>query len=91
MALSLAAGTSQESAVRNFIDRFKDVSQTNRGAEEGEKEGVFTGAYCTNPFTQEDIPIYLANFVLMEYGTGAIMLLLYLLSIGVAYVWRKPG
>ena len=73
MALSLATGTSQESVVRKFIDRFKDVSQTNRGAEEGEKEGVFTGAYCTNPFTQENIPIYLANFVLMEYGTGAIM------------------
>ncbi|MGN6715751.1 MAG: leucine--tRNA ligase, partial [Candidatus Binatia bacterium] len=73
MALSLAAGTSQASAVRNFVDRFKDVSQTNRGAEEGEKEGVFTGAYCTNPFTQQNIPIYLANFVLMEYGTGAVM------------------
>ena len=73
MALSLAAGTAQEPLVRNFIDRFKNVSQTNRGAEEGEKEGVFTGAYCRNPFTQENIPIYLANFVLMEYGTGAVM------------------
>jgi len=73
MALSLAAGTPQEAAVRRFIDRFKNISQTNRGAEEGEKEGVFTGAYCTNPFTQENIPIYLANFVLMEYGTGAVM------------------
>ena len=38
-----------------------------------EKEGVFTGAYCRNPFTGENIPIYLANFVLMEYGTGAVM------------------
>ena len=73
MALTLAAGTAQEPLVRNFIDRFKNVSQTNRGAEEGEKEGVFTGAYCRNPFTQENIPIYLANFVLMEYGTGAVM------------------
>jgi leucyl-tRNA synthetase len=73
MAVSLAAGTEQESAVREFIDRFKNISQTNRGAEEGEKEGVFTGSYCTNPFTRENIPIYLANFVLMEYGTGAVM------------------
>ena len=73
MALSLAAGTPQEAAVRRFIDRFKNISQTKRGAEEGQKEGVFTGAYCTNPFTQENIPIYLANFVLMEYGTGAVM------------------
>jgi leucyl-tRNA synthetase len=42
-------------------------------AEEGEKEGVFTGAYCRNLFTGEKIPIYVANFVLMEYGTGAVM------------------
>ena len=34
---------------------------------------MFTGAYCRNPFTGENIPIYLANFVLMEYGTGAVM------------------
>ena len=73
LALRLAAGTAQASAVAAFIDRFKNVSQANRGAEEGEKEGVFTGACCRNPFTGEDIPIYLANFVLMEYGTGAVM------------------
>ncbi len=73
LALDLSAGTPQEAAVRTFIDRFKNVSQANRGAEEGEKEGVFTGAYCRNPFTEKNIPIYLANFVLMEYGTGAVM------------------
>jgi leucyl-tRNA synthetase len=49
------------------------ISQSQRGAEEGEKEGVFTGAYCRNPFTGEKIPVYVANFVLMEYGTGAVM------------------
>lgn len=38
-----------------------------------EKEGVFTGAYCINPFNGERIPIFVANFVIMEYGTGAIM------------------
>jgi leucyl-tRNA synthetase len=73
LALKLAAGTSQEVATSAFVERFKNVSQANRGAEEGEKEGVFTGAYCRNPFTGENIPIYLANFVLMEYGTGAVM------------------
>ncbi len=56
-----------------FIERFKNISQAKRGADEGEKEGVFTGAHCRNPFTGENIPIYLANFVLMEYGTGAVM------------------
>src|SRR5262249_4658859 len=38
-----------------------------------EKEGVFTGRYATNPFTQERVPIWVGNFVLMGYGTGAIM------------------
>ena len=37
------------------------------------KEGVFTGAYCINPVTGRRMPVYVANFVLMEYGTGAVM------------------
>ena len=73
LALKLASGTAQESAVGAFVDRIKNLSQAKRGAEEGEKEGVFTGACCRNPFTGENIPIFLANFVLMEYGTGAVM------------------
>jgi leucyl-tRNA synthetase len=44
-----------------------------RTSETGEKEGVFTGAYATNPLTGESIPVWTANFVLMDYGTGAIM------------------
>ena len=73
LALELCRGTAQEEAVKRFVERTKNMSQAKRGAEEGEKEGVFTGAYCRNPFTGETIPIYLANFVLMEYGTGAVM------------------
>ena len=72
-ALALSQGTGQERAVKEFIDRIKQTSQAKRGAEEVEKEGVFSGAYCQNPFTGEQIPVYLANFVLMEYGTGAVM------------------
>jgi leucyl-tRNA synthetase len=41
--------------------------------EETEKEGVFTGSYAMNPLTGQTIPVYAANFVLMEYGTGAVM------------------
>ena len=41
--------------------------------EELVKEGVFTGRYCLNPVTGWQMPIYVANFVLMEYGTGAVM------------------
>jgi leucyl-tRNA synthetase len=73
LALKLSQGLSQEDAVREFIDKIKQQESIGRGGEEGEKEGIFTGAYCTNPFTGENIPIYLANFVLMEYGTGAVM------------------
>ncbi|HEX6439349.1 MAG TPA: leucine--tRNA ligase [Candidatus Binatia bacterium] len=73
LALKLAQGLPQEDAVQEFIDTIKQQKSIGRGGEEGEKEGIFTGAYCTNPFTSENIPIYLANFVLMEYGTGAVM------------------
>jgi leucyl-tRNA synthetase len=72
LALELCEGTGQEKAVKDFVERTKN-SHAKRGAEEEEKEGIFTGAYCRNPFTGETIPIYLANFVLMEYGTGAVM------------------
>jgi leucyl-tRNA synthetase len=73
LALELCRGSSQEKVVKEFVERIRRISQARRGAEEGEKEGVFTGAYCRNPFTGEKIPIYVANFVLMEYGTGAVM------------------
>ena len=73
LALELSKGTGQEKPVKDFIERTKTISQAKRGAEENEKEGVFSGASCLNPFTGEKIPIYLANFVLMEYGTGAVM------------------
>ncbi len=73
LATTLSSGTPQEHAVQDFINRIRTISQARRGEDEAEKEGVFTGAHCRNPFTGENIPIYLANFVLMEYGTGAVM------------------
>ncbi|MFZ3071646.1 MAG: leucine--tRNA ligase [Thermodesulfobacteriota bacterium] len=57
--------------VREFVLRIKAIDKRKR--EEAEKEGVFTGAFCVNPLTGEKIPVYVANFVLMEYGTGAVM------------------
>ncbi len=59
--------------VHAFVDRIKKGGTKTREIEIGEKEGVFTGRYAVSPFTGEKIPIYVANFVLMEYGTGAIM------------------
>ena len=73
LAKTLSRGTPQQQTVEDFIERIRKISQARRGEDEAEKEGVFTGAYCRNPFTDENIPIYLANFVLMEYGTGAVM------------------
>jgi leucyl-tRNA synthetase len=73
LALALSQGTGQEQAVKEFIERIKQTSQVNRGGADVEKEGVFSGAYCQNPFTGEQIPVYIANFVLMEYGTGVVM------------------
>jgi leucyl-tRNA synthetase len=73
LVLDLCAGKSQESAVREFVDRTKRVLRSDRTSESLEKEGMFIGAYCRNPMTNERMPIYAANFVLMEYGTGAVM------------------
>lgn len=69
----LSRGTGQEQAVIQFIEKMKRKNILQRTAEDAEKEGVFTGAYCINPVSNCKMPIYVANFVLMEYGTGAVM------------------
>ncbi|MCF8063811.1 MAG: leucine--tRNA ligase [Desulfarculaceae bacterium] len=72
LALELSAGTEQEQAVKEFIAKVKRQSFSQR-ADDKSKEGVFTGAWCTHPLTGRRMPVYVANFVLMEYGTGAVM------------------
>lgn len=69
----LCRGKEQEGAVRDFIEKTKQSKRNDREAELLEKEGVFTGSYCINPVTGLKMPIYVANFVLMAYGTGAVM------------------
>ncbi len=66
-------GYPQEREVEQFVERTLKVDTFMRTADWTVKEGVFTGRYCLNPVTGEQIPIYVANFVLFEYGTGAIM------------------
>jgi leucyl-tRNA synthetase len=70
---TLAAGTEQENAVENFIAETGRQETKARTAEDTEKLGVFTGRYAVNPVNGEKIPVWAANFILMEYGTGAIM------------------
>ena len=62
----------QKSAVDQYVEKTKTVAELERKSNQ-KKTGVFTGAYATHPFTQAKIPIWIADYVLMDYGTGAIM------------------
>ncbi|MDA8165924.1 MAG: leucine--tRNA ligase [Desulfobacteraceae bacterium] len=73
LVAALSRGTGQEQAVAEFAEKTRLERQRRKPDEEGEKEGVFTGGFCRNPFTGEELPVYVANFVLVEYGTGAVM------------------
>ena len=63
----------RKAEVDAFIEKVKKTERIRRTADDLEKEGVFTGSYCINPLSGERMPVYLANFVLMDYGTGAVM------------------
>ncbi len=63
----------QRADVKAFVAKMAAKSKTERTDETAEKEGVFTGAFAKNPFNGERVPIWIANFVLADYGTGAVM------------------
>ena len=63
---------SQRDEVLAFADKLKQEQREGR-VDELEKHGIFTGGYAINPFNKERLPIWIANFVLIQYGTGAIM------------------
>jgi leucyl-tRNA synthetase len=69
----LIRGTPRESAVLDFIGRVQAQDPAQRLEADLVKEGIFTGAYCRNPLTEERMPIFAANFVVWGYGTGAVM------------------
>ncbi|HET7417907.1 MAG TPA: leucine--tRNA ligase [Solirubrobacterales bacterium] len=69
----LVAGTPAEEAVREYVNRVGRESAEERGAEDREKTGVPLGRSVVNPVNGESIPMFVADYVLMEYGTGAIM------------------
>ena len=73
MVTGLVQGLPQEKVVLDFVDRTLKMDSITRTADFTAKEGVFTGRHCLNPVTREEIPIFVANFVLFDYGTGAIM------------------
>ncbi len=73
MVEALIKGKQQADAVRTFCQRIMGEDKAARTDENQEKEGIFTGAYAVNPLNNEKVPVWIGNFVLMDYGTGAIM------------------
>ncbi len=69
----LIAGRPQADAVRSFVQRVLRQDKAARSDEAQEKEGIATGAFAINPLNGDRVPIWVGNFVLMDYGTGAIM------------------
>jgi len=72
LALSLTT-PERRADVAAFVEKVKNTDKMKRTADDMEKEGVFTGSWCINPASGVRMPIYLANFVLPDYGTGAVM------------------
>ena len=73
MSKKLILNTKYESEGLNFINEILKEDKISRSAEDKEKKGFFTGRYVVNPLTKEKIPVYIANYILMDYGTGAVM------------------
>jgi len=69
----LISGTSEEESVKKFAEKARNQAMAERTAENIAKEGIFTGKYVINPVNNAKIPLWVANYVLMEYGTGAVM------------------
>ncbi len=73
LAARLIASHPQKAEIETWIEKVRNTPRIQRSAEETPKEGRDTGAVAVNPATGEEIPIWLANYVLPEYGTGAVM------------------
>ncbi|HOU33211.1 MAG TPA: leucine--tRNA ligase, partial [Synergistaceae bacterium] len=69
----LAATSPEGDRIREFVQSVISASEIERTALGGEKKGLFTGHYAINPVNGEQVPIWIANYILMDYGTGAIM------------------
>ncbi len=73
LVMELAKGKSSEKEVVQFVEKVKKQDKLMRTSEYYEKEGLFLESYCKNPLTGKQMPIYAANFVLADYGTGCVM------------------
>lgn len=73
MVEKLTAGTEYAEPVAEFVRKVQKLSNVDRTSGNLEKEGMFIGAYAINPATGDRVPIWITNYVLMDYGTGAVM------------------
>lgn len=71
--LKMVEGTEYEQPVKEYIEKVEHMNDIERTSTTNEKTGVFIGKYAVNPFTKKEIPIYISDYVLMGYGTGAVM------------------
>lgn len=69
----LVAGSEYEEPVNAYVDKVQHMSDIERTSTTNEKTGQFTGRYAINPLTGKKVPIFISDYVLMDYGTGAIM------------------
>ena len=69
----LIEGYEKADDVRAFVTRIRNMDRLERQSDNLEKEGIFTGAHVIHPFTGQQVPVWLGNFVLADYGTGAVM------------------
>ena len=69
----LVKGSQYEEAVMAYVDKVQHLSDIERTSTTKEKTGEFTGRYCINPLNGKRVPIFISDYVLMDYGTGAIM------------------
>ena len=70
---ALVAGTEYEKSVMEFAEAAKKVSALERAQGDRDKHGIFTGRYVVNPVNGEKVPIWVADYVVADYGTGAVM------------------
>lgn len=73
LVMDLVRGKPREKEVAEFVDKIKKQDKLMRTSDYYEKEGVFLDSYCLNPVTGMKMPIFAANFVLADYGTGCVM------------------
>lgn len=73
LSAEIVRGTGNEEQFHAFMEGIKRMSEIERTSDQLEKEGVFLGRYAVNPVNGKRLPVYAANYILLEYGTGAIM------------------